>query len=566
MSVLSNIDIVNAMNEDEGIIIMNMRDKSITGLGYDLTIGFIRDADTGEEPETCADDSNRYTLISGHRYLVISKEFVYISSGYMATLHSRGSYALKGIVVASTTVDPNYAGCITGSLINCTSKDIHIKKTNQFVTMVIHKLCTPTNILLQKNEHNRYMDTQETLHGKFPNIHPKACEAADAYYGEVRKQIEYEYIAARERIYAKSQAKNDKQAGISIGQMELEGISVQKDVEKITQTDLRRKKITFLVGNGFDLNVGLDTKYSDFYHYYIKADEHDMLAKEIQDNVEAWSDLELAIGKVTEKISASNEGEFRRSEKNLENSLVNYLENQMNRIDLQEEKERRRIGFEMQTSLTEFYKKFPEKEREAIEKILPDSNEQIEYSFISFNYTDVLDRCLRTATERFLVNLCPVGDKDILHIHGTTSAEMVLGVNDVSQIANKEFAGDISNREDLIKEEINNTSYGNTKIKRARAVIDGSSIICIFGMSLGATDKMWWQYIAKWLQKDETRRLVIFAKDDEVSKIGKYANKCKRDMKQRFRNNGELGDALWEQIEGQIYVKVNADIFNLKLV
>lgn len=37
-------------------------------------------------------------------------------------------------------------------------------------------------------------------------------------------------------------------------------------------------------------------------------------------------------------------------------------------------------------------------------------------------------------------------------------------------------------------------------------------------------------------------------------------------MKQRFRNNGELGDALWEQIEGQIYVKVNADIFNLKLV
>lgn len=35
----------------------------------------------------------------------------------------------------------------------------------------------------------------------------------------------------------------------------------------------------------------------------------------------------------------------------------------------------------MQTSLTEFYKKFPEKEREAIEKILPDSNELIEYSF-----------------------------------------------------------------------------------------------------------------------------------------------------------------------------------------
>lgn len=74
------------------------------------------------------------------------------------------------------------------------------------------------------------------------------------------------------------------------------------------------------------------------------------------------------------------------------------------------------------------------------------------------------------------------------------------------------------------------------------------------------------RHLPKWFQKDETRRLVIFAKDDEVSKIEKYANKCKRDMKQRFRNNGELGDVLWEQIEGQIYVKVNADIFNFKLV
>lgn len=54
------------------------------------------------------------------------------------------------------------------------------------------------------------------------------------------------------------------------------------------------------------------------------------------------------------------------------------------------------------------------------------------------------------------------------------------------------------------------------------------------------------RHLPKWFQKDEIGRLVIFAKDDEVSKIGKYANKCKRDMKQRFMNNGKLGDALWE--------------------
>lgn len=119
-------------------------------------------------------------------------------------------------------------------------------------------------------------------------------------------------------------------------------------------------------------------------------------------------------------------------------------------------------------------------------------------------------------------------------------------------------------REQLIKEEINN-SYGNTNIDRARAVIDGSSIICIFGMSIGATDKMWWQYIAKWLQNDTNRRLVIFAKDQKYE-IGKYTNKFKRSMKERFKNNGEVADVLWKQIEGQIYVEVNADIFSFGLV
>lgn len=560
MAVLSDVDIRNAIEEDDGIIILNRREKSITGVGYDLTIGFIRDADTGEIPATCAKDNNRYTLLRGHRYLVISREFIYISSQYMATLHSRGSYALKGIVVTSTTVDPNYAGCIAGSLINCSSEDIHIKKTNQFVTMVIHKLCTPTNILLQKNEYNRFMDTQETFHGKFPNIHPRACEAGDAYYGEIRKQIEYEYIAARERIYTKIKSEDGTKAKASMEQSASEAITEPKDAEKITQTDRQRKKITFLIGNGFDLNVGLNTRYSDFYAEYIKIDEHDMLAEEIQGNVEEWSDLELAIGNVTGKIDSSNEGEFWKSERYLENSLVNYLEQQMNRVSLGGEKERRGIGIKMHSSLTEFYKKFPEKEKVAIEKILPDTSEQIEYSFISFNYTDVFDRYLRTATERFLVHLCPDRDKEVLHIHGTTSADMVLGVNDVSQVANKKFAADVSVREQLIKEEINN-SYGNTNIDRARAIIDGSSIICIFGMSIGATDKMWWQYIAEWLQNDTNRRLVIFAKDQK-NKIGKYDNKFKRSMKERFKNNGEGADVLWKQIEGQIYVEVNADIFS----
>lgn len=72
------------------------------------------------------------------------------------------------------------------------------------------------------------------------------------------------------------------------------------------------------------------------------------------------------------------------------------------------------------------------------------------------------------------------------------------------------------------------------------------------------------KHIAEWLWKDENRRLVIFAKDDEES--GKYTNRCKRDMKDRLRRNGEVNDESWTQIESQIYVEVNAEIFDFGLV
>lgn len=566
MAVLSNIDIQEAIENDEGIIILNRREKSITGAGYDLTIGFIRDADTGELPETCADDENRYTLLAGHRYLVISKEFIYISSQYMAVLHSRGSYALKGIIVTSTTVDPNYAGCIAGSLINCSSADVHIKKNNQFATMVIHKLCTPTTIYLQKNEEGRYMDTQETLHGKYSNIHPKACKDGDAYYGEIRKLIEYEYMKARERIFAKKKRNGENISKGEVKQEKLESEASYNKEKEVTQTDSQRKKICFLIGNGFDINVGLKTKYADFYEYYKNMYKDDMLAQEIRGASELWSDLELAIGKVTEKISSLNKEEFWESEERLENSLLTYLEEQMRRVDLREEGVCRKIRTEMQKSLTEFYEELNEKEKEELKRIIPNNREHIECGIISFNYTDVFDQCIRIMLLEHWIHLYTEGSEKVLHIHGTISNSMVLGVNDESQIVNKEFADDISVRERLIKKDINETVYRNKKIDRAYETINKSDLICIFGMSIGSTDKMWWQYIAKWLQRNEERRLIIFVKGNEISKVEKFAIKFEREMREKFRKNGELDSAVWEQIEDRIYVEVNVDIFNFKVV
>lgn len=535
MSVLSDIDLKNILKENDGIIIMNKREESVTGVGYDLMIGFIRDADTGKEPETCKDDENRYTLLPGHRYLVISKEFLYLSSQYIATIHSRGSYALKGIIVPSTTVDPNYIGCITGCLYINSKENINIKKNNSFGTMVIHRLCTPTETTLQKNEHDRPKDAQETLHSKYPNIHKQACTEADAYYGQIRKKYEYEFEKAMNNWREKKISKN---------------------------INPKTKKITFLIGNGFDLKMGLKTRYQDFYAYYVENNPDDLLAKEIQRNIVDWSDLELAIGNVTEKIAPAEVENFWKSEKNLEGSLVSYLKDQMKKVNLDEEKIQRDMGYEVEKTLKDFYNKFPVDIKTHISTIL--QNNLIDYSFITFNYTNVLDKCLNAVTARCSIHISSEYGKAPLHIHGIVGSSMVLGVDNETQIKNMSFRTNPNDSQLLIKKDIIDKA-GNKEIYKAKMIIDNSDIVCIYGMSIGATDQMWWKYISKWLKEDKNRILIIFAHDNESYAVGKFTNDCKNKMCEKFKNNGEL-DGEWDLIKKQVHVEVNADIFNFNVI
>ena len=66
MAVLSDKDLEKILINHDGIIILNKREKSITGLGYDLTIGFIRDSDTGKEPAIIMSAFIRKMSIDGY--------------------------------------------------------------------------------------------------------------------------------------------------------------------------------------------------------------------------------------------------------------------------------------------------------------------------------------------------------------------------------------------------------------------------------------------------------------------------------------------------------------------
>ena len=331
-----------------------------------------------------------------------------------------------------------------------------------------------------------------------------------------------------------------------------------------------------MIGNGFDINIGLKTRYTEFYQHYVGKYPDDMLAQAIGKNHIYWSDLELGLGRYTEQIKPEEEEVFWNSEANLEQELANYLESQLDLVKINDADKRTEIALEMQRSLIEFSKELPENFKEQINNILGAIRENITYSFISFNYTTVLDQCLDIAKKIFqnsigkrsfnggLIYSDNIGD--VIHIHGTTETEMVLGVNDEEQISNKNFSKNNFYRQLLIKEETIKR-YNTVKNENAYRYIDDSIIICVFGMSIGRTDKRWWQYICKWLQEDDTRLLIIYEKINQEKWISKYTLFAHQDeMMNRLKNNADLTDDAWEQIKKQIHVKCNPNIFNFNIL
>lgn len=331
------------------------------------------------------------------------------------------------------------------------------------------------------------------------------------------------------------------------------------------------KRITFLIGNGFDINVGLNTRYEEFYEYYIKECPNDLLACLIKRDFKRWSDLEIALGEYTAQVRTEKECEFWESEQTLERQLVEYLEGQMKRITWEGNKKRDAIADEMRKSLSSFYQELSVNEANYIADFISYINEPIEYSFISFNYTDVLNNCVniaKTIIENRVSIRMPTfrscGYRDILgkplYIHGTVSGEVILGVNDAWQIANKAFRRDAKY---FVKKEINEDVAPN-RIPEARKMIDESIIVCIFGMSIGETDKMWWEYLGQWLQFNSRRRLIIYSKKPKGKVTTRQIQENREEIIRRLMQNAD--NVMWTGLTKQIYTVFNKKMFDFKLL
>ena len=88
--------------------------------------------------------------------------------------------------------------------------------------------------------------------------------------------------------------------------------------------------VTYLLGNGFDINLGLHTQYNCFLDYYKKQD-HDYnnrvisQFKEKNERKEVWSDLEKNLGYFVSYFETEDVNDIESFIFDIQDSLSKYL-------------------------------------------------------------------------------------------------------------------------------------------------------------------------------------------------------------------------------------------------
>ncbi len=323
--------------------------------------------------------------------------------------------------------------------------------------------------------------------------------------------------------------------------------------------------ITFLVGNGFDINLGLKTLYTDFYPYYLSKKHNDIISKDIANNYKRWSDMELALGEILTYIDPDQVSNFLDCKAVLESDLADYLRKEQEKIDVTSSS----LQKEFRENISRFYEEFPVKEKRYFSEWLYQVKESIRYQFISFNYTSTLDGIVEIAKQnkQFSTHSSPglgyndlVGD--ILHLHGTLSGDMILGLDNIKQIGNSELQTSAELTNYIIKASINE-ALGEERISNAQQIINNSDYVCVYGMSLGETDLMWWQFLIDWLSKKSVRRLVLYVYEGANTNPSAAEKLRLQDKwKSIFLRAADINPENLSKIRSQIIVIMHSKIFD----
>lgn len=320
-------------------------------------------------------------------------------------------------------------------------------------------------------------------------------------------------------------------------------------------------KIVYLIGNGFDLNLGMKTKYTDFYDYYktidAKSENIKFLKEAINNDLVNWSDLELALGDYTKHLTSLSD--FDEVYEDLLDNLAEYLKKQEDEFDFG--------GFNKDQFCKDIIS--PENslaplDREYISNFKGKwKHTSWSINVITFNYTRSLEKLFNNNIFHLTIgknNGFEIYLSNVFHIHGYHDDRMIMGINDENQMANEDFRKKREIAEALIKT-VCNKVYKHSIDDKCKSLIENADLICIFGSSLGETDKYWWELIGERLKHNS--ELIIFKKGEEIHRRRSYKlARTERDIREAFLSKTSLTDDEKSQVAERVYVSVSSNFFS----
>lgn len=318
--------------------------------------------------------------------------------------------------------------------------------------------------------------------------------------------------------------------------------------------------VTYIIGNGFDLNLGLNTRYQDFYDYYMKMpspnSQVELLKDTIrQDGYELWSDLEVGLGKISAKYETSDD--FIAALTDISDHLRKYITEINSSVQIGRYDTKR-----FRKDLCYPSKYLAEADRTILKAFCQRFASSWNVNIISFNYTDTIIRILANADSNSQAQIgvnesnVPVYVGSIQYVHGMYDDTILLGVNDSGQIKKTEFRDKTDLVEMFVKPKAND-AIGELTDNKCHTLLNASQLICIFGHSMGETDKIWWERIKENLTSRDCR-LIVFVYNDKINiKNQRFRRPAiKRDLMEKLGWN--------ENMDSKVYIGLNTDIFNLK--
>lgn len=311
--------------------------------------------------------------------------------------------------------------------------------------------------------------------------------------------------------------------------------------------------VTFIVGNGLDISLGMKTSYRDFFNYVESNHLHpeNRIYKAIHESPETWADFELSLGHYTNYIEKTPEKDRKKESILFHEELAELIDDLADYLDLQEKGAN--LEEVVRLSSTGFYEELPSGQRERIESHLQQG--QTIFRFVTLNYTRALERILSNSSTG-LTNR-RIGIASPLHVHGDLSENLTLGVSDESQLSDS-MSG--SEKDDLIKPSLI-YSMNDGRIDSLKQLIQSSSVVVLFGVSIGETDKYIWEVLTDWLNHTINGHVIIHMHDenynDSIRRSSRRQKQFTSNVQDKLlRHSGLDGNGI-EELKTRIFVVHN---------